>query len=630
MINNADFSINHFLGTGCDLEEHLKRWENSLRKAANNGDLISSSKTALGLAEIPAKLQEINTQIKENRYFSRPEVILLANEYMYGRSGAYSSTNGKIYLNQDWLKTASFAETTRVLNEEFGHHLDNLLNSKDTKGDEGEYFAELLLRAEHGQTSNESDKLEFLSEDDHGKIAHNGSMQSVEFSMRTEYANGTIFTDPIAGAAKIIGNHKNQNINAGSGNDWVYGKGGNDKIAGQTGQDNLFGGDGNDDLNGNTSGTVDTSKGYYFGGSGNDVIRGGKKNDVIRGDANDNAQETTNNIGHDALAGFQGHDLISGGLGNDLLLGHLGQDRLTGGAGADLISAGPVNGNKWKFSHIFQHDGDSVIWTDAGGLESSPTLTSGSVIQFNNGVDTLFNYNHRRHKLYLPNNSFNLLTSGDSLTNLTLGENYFIQGTWSRDNPPGIYQFRDNHTNYLPGSFTVGASSKWNEQTSYLALYNAQSSNFFNAKNTNFLVLEFDYLNGSSPGDFTDKLPSNTYALTKTPLLISGPAGNPGDRFASFSLQENIKAVHNYTNTSTKYFGPFTKSSLRNPLTYWFIRGGADQSLFTIDQSTGALEFINAPAFDNKLDANGDGIYEVDIHAVYSSYERDAYNLKGT
>jgi hypothetical protein len=58
--------------------------------------------------------------------------------------GAYAQSTGKIYLNADWVKTATQKAIDAVLTQELGHFLDGLLNSSDTPGDEGELFAALL------------------------------------------------------------------------------------------------------------------------------------------------------------------------------------------------------------------------------------------------------------------------------------------------------------------------------------------------------------------------------------------------------------------------------------------------------------------------------------------------------
>ena len=60
-------------------------------------------------------------------------------------AGAYALGTGTIFLNREWLERASHEQALAVLTEELGHHLDGLLNSSDTPGDEGERFAALLL-----------------------------------------------------------------------------------------------------------------------------------------------------------------------------------------------------------------------------------------------------------------------------------------------------------------------------------------------------------------------------------------------------------------------------------------------------------------------------------------------------
>jgi hypothetical protein len=65
---------------------------------------------------------------------------------MNGAMGAYAISTGTIYLNVDWLAGATKEQVLAVLTEELGHHLDGVLNSVDTVGDEGEYFSCLLLK----------------------------------------------------------------------------------------------------------------------------------------------------------------------------------------------------------------------------------------------------------------------------------------------------------------------------------------------------------------------------------------------------------------------------------------------------------------------------------------------------
>lgn len=79
---------------------------------------------------------------------------------------------------------------------------------------------------------------------------------------------------------------------------------------------------------------------------------------------------------------------------------------------------------------------------------------------------------------------------------------------------------------------------------------------------------------------------------------------NGGGATAAIIMAENAAAVTTVTATDADGTTPgFT------------IAGGADAALFTIDSVTGALSFLSAPDFENPLDADHDGIYEVSVRA---------------
>lgn len=181
-----------------------------------------------------------------------------------------------------------------------------------------------------------------------------------------------------AGNDIVYGGEGNDFINAGAGMDIVAGGGGNDSIRGWGGSDKLLGGDGADRIDGWFG---DDS---LVGGSGNDSLTGGKGNDRILGgqdhdkltggDGDDSifggigndrifAQAGNDHVvggngidsvhlgigndiyegngsGGDVVRGLAGHDTISGGSGNDLLLGHLGHDSIDGNGGNDTIRSG--------------------------------------------------------------------------------------------------------------------------------------------------------------------------------------------------------------------------------------------------------------------------------------------------
>lgn len=83
-------------------------------------------------------------QWRAGRFKLLPQTVLLSSTDINGALGAYGIGTGTIYLNVNWLETASKKQVFSVLTEELGHHLDKLLNSVDTSGDEGEYLSRLL------------------------------------------------------------------------------------------------------------------------------------------------------------------------------------------------------------------------------------------------------------------------------------------------------------------------------------------------------------------------------------------------------------------------------------------------------------------------------------------------------
>ena len=72
---------------------------------------------------------------------------------MPGAAEAYAASSGRIYLNRDWLRTATEEAALAALTEEFGHHLDALFNAVDTPGDEGALFSQLLINREQAPFS---------------------------------------------------------------------------------------------------------------------------------------------------------------------------------------------------------------------------------------------------------------------------------------------------------------------------------------------------------------------------------------------------------------------------------------------------------------------------------------------
>lgn len=164
-------------------------------------------------------------------------------------------------------------------------------------------------------------------------------------------------------------------IQAGTGDDRLFGDDGDDSVFGQEGADTIQGGAGEDILSGDAGNdVVDGGDGHdwiyggtSFGGSGtggSDTLSGGAGNDHIYGhelfgSAGDNA-----NDGGDLIDGGDGADYANGNGGDDTINGGAGSDRLLGGRGNDSISGGAdadqVNGNVGNDT-ISGGDGNDVL-----------------------------------------------------------------------------------------------------------------------------------------------------------------------------------------------------------------------------------------------------------------------------
>ncbi|MEL6288653.1 MAG: hypothetical protein AAFQ42_07460 [Pseudomonadota bacterium] len=147
-------------------------------------------------------------------------------------------------------------------------------------------------------------------------------------------------------------------IEAGRGDDKVFGNGLGDTLHGMEGDDELDGGDGNDVV---TGGIGDDEiwgrdgQDSLFGGLGQDHIRGGADDDTIWGDRDagpssgqppvrkfgDGAADTLEgDSGNDRMFGEGGDDAIFGGSDDDFLVGGFGDDRIRGGSDDDVIRGG--------------------------------------------------------------------------------------------------------------------------------------------------------------------------------------------------------------------------------------------------------------------------------------------------
>ncbi|AOO66352.1 beta strand repeat-containing protein [Sulfurospirillum halorespirans] len=166
-----------------------------------------------------------------------------------------------------------------------------------------------------------------------------------------------------------------ENINAGSGNDTLYGDGMANTIYGNAGADTLSGNDGADLL---------------YGGMGNDSLDGGADNDTLYGED-----------GSDILVGGSGNDSLVGGAGDDSFIGGVGNDVFVGGDGIDIadyrnatakivIAPDATNGNVLSTGTLSTSEGTDTISDDVEIIYGSNGF--GDTITGNDNANTLYGW----------------------------------------------------------------------------------------------------------------------------------------------------------------------------------------------------------------------------------------------
>jgi hypothetical protein len=247
----------------------------------------------------------------------------------------------------------------------------------------------------------------------------------------------------------LLGDGRDEQINAGggcdrvaagAGDDLIYGGGGDDKIAGDTGNDLIYAGQGNDRVDGGDGDDVfrvsgskaSCFEGYdsYTGGAGSDrIIAYGEAVDIgftgfgagnaieiidasgatgpvrLLGDYNTNILDFSgvNLVGSFEIAGGSGNDTITGTAGNDSLRGDSGNDQLNGGLGDDLLIGGSGNDqlNGGDGNDLFRVSGNKAASFEGydsynGGAGADSIVASGGAVDIGltgfgaaNGIETI-------------------------------------------------------------------------------------------------------------------------------------------------------------------------------------------------------------------------------------------------
>ena len=114
-----------------------------LRKFAGRTDFDISLQKIFGVTGEDTVLLK---QAWLNGNFSTlPNLQIIPSSQINNARGAFAAATNTLYLSEELIKTADLNAITAVFLEEYGHYLDSILNYQDTAGDEGEYFAAVVM-----------------------------------------------------------------------------------------------------------------------------------------------------------------------------------------------------------------------------------------------------------------------------------------------------------------------------------------------------------------------------------------------------------------------------------------------------------------------------------------------------
>ncbi|WP_156818371.1 hypothetical protein [Cyanobium gracile] len=147
-----------------------------MQEWAADGSLVAAAREALLLSDVLQELERLAGEWALGDFSGLPPIEVLQGEVLPGAAGAYAISTGTIYLNGDWLASASEDRAIAVLNEELGHHLDAYLNASDTPGDEGHLFSAFL----DGRKLSEEQLSSIYSESDSAGITIDAQKLSIE------------------------------------------------------------------------------------------------------------------------------------------------------------------------------------------------------------------------------------------------------------------------------------------------------------------------------------------------------------------------------------------------------------------------------------------------------------------
>ncbi|WP_217358699.1 ExeM/NucH family extracellular endonuclease [Thalassococcus sp. S3] len=327
---------------------------------------------------------------------------------------------------------------------------------------------------------------------------------------------------------------------------------------------------------------------YIFGSFSSDLLEGNDKRNLILGFGGDDTIEAGG--GRDTVFGGFGDDLIDGGRGNDKLYGGLGDDTIVGGAGNDKIYGG------FGFD-VAVYDGgvsDYKITIDGFGVRSGTVVKSVNPDVGDPGRDKLWDV----EALYFAGDDYTLFLDGRNNAVLA-GDDTVVVG----ESGPQMIDadaLLANDREFDGDTIQIISVTAQSAEGATVTLVNGQlvydAGTLFEALGAGETATDrFSYTVDDGRGG------TDTATVTVT---IEGENDAP-----VILAADTVSVVEG--NTDTKPI--LSASDAEGDTLNYTISGGADAALFEIDAETGTLSFLDPPAFDTPLDADGDNGYEVEI-----------------
>jgi Ca2+-binding RTX toxin-like protein len=221
----------------------------------------------------------------------------------------------------------------------------------------------------------------------------------------------------------ITGGLRDNWLDAGSGNDNVYGAGGNDYIFGGAGNDKLYGGAGNDNLNGGDGNDyLDGGEGadWTGGGTGDDTYVVDNVGDVVGSDSQ-GLNTVLSSVSYTADSGIA--KLVLTGSAAINATGTYGDQTLIGNAAANVLTAGKgavtLNGGGGDDTYFVAYNS----YTEGTNYDPADTVIEGA----NAGFDTVYAYGD----FAMPANVEKLVITEGIATGGSADD--YIVGSWSSE-----------------------------------------------------------------------------------------------------------------------------------------------------------------------------------------------------